>query len=220
MTPTIARSLPPIEPPARAPRTPCARAHDQARAPVFERRLRQACYCPAVADPRRPAEFVTLTHCDQLIAAQLLCGRLDAEGIECFIPDEHMANQTWHLNRAIGGIRVQVRQTDLDRAKQILAEPAVEPPAEPRRRPNGVHDDDDETIGPGDRAAYRAMRVALVSLWLMGLIHPYSLFLAVRALGRQDVTAWGKRRALIALAVSVAGCAWMTILVLKVVTVR
>ena len=124
-----------------------------------------------MTDPERPDEIVTLTRCDQLIAAQLLCGRLDADGIECFIPDEHMANQTWHLSRAIGGIRVQVRQIDLERAKQILAEPgAAELLAEavPGKRPNGAHDEDDGTIGPGDRAAYRAMRVALVSLWLMG----------------------------------------------------
>jgi hypothetical protein len=56
------------------------------------------------------------------------------------------------------------------------------------------------------------MRVAMVSLWLMGLIHPYSLLLSVRALGRGDLSAWGRRRALIALFVSLAGCAWMCFL--------
>jgi hypothetical protein len=55
--------------------------------------------------------------------------------------------------------------------------------------------------------------VALVSLWLMGLVHPYSLWLAVRALRRDDVTAWGRRRAGIALVISVAGCAWGVLLV-------
>jgi len=169
-----------------------------------------------------PDDFVTLTRCDQLVAAQLLCGRLDSEGIDCFIPDEHVANQTWHLSRAIGGIRVQVRQADLERAQQILADPAAgvasEGMSEPR--PNGVHDQDDGTIGPGDRAAYRAMRVALVSLWLMGLIHPYSLALAARALRRTDLTAWGKRRAWIALVVSAFGCAWMGALIFKLATIR
>jgi hypothetical protein len=176
-----------------------------------------------VTDSARPNELVTLTRCDQLIAAQLLCGRLGAEGIEGFIPDENMANQTWHLSRALGGIRVQVRQGDLERAQQILAEPgAAELDAEavPEKRPNGVHDEDDGTIGPGDRAAYRAMRVALVSLWLMGLIHPYSLFLAVRALARKDLTPWGRRRAGIALGVSLLGCGWLAMLLFKLVTIR
>jgi len=74
---------------------------------------------------------------------------------------------------------------------------------------------DDGSISAGDRAAYRAMRVALVSLWLLGLIHPYSLLLAVRALRREDVTAWGRRRAWIALAVSLLGCAWISLLVAR-----
>lgn len=166
--------------------------------------------------------MVTLTRCDQLIAAQLLCGRLGAEGIASFIPDEHLANQAWHLSRAIGGVRVQVMQADLERAKQILAEPgAVDLLAEalPGRRPNGAHEDDG-TIGAADRAAYRAMRVALVSLWLMGLIHPYSLVLAVRALRRRDLTGWGRTRAFIALGVSLAGCAFMAVVILKLMSRR
>lgn len=171
-------------------------------------------------------ELVTLTRLGELPAAQLLCGRLDAEGIESFIPDEHMANQMWHLTRAIGGIRVQVRQADLERAQQILAQPGVVQddavPVETRpRKTNGVNkhdgapDDDDGSISAGDRAGHRALRVCLVSLWLMGLIHPYSLLLAIRALGRPDITQWGRRRATIALLVSLAGCAWLGLLVYR-----
>ena len=164
-----------------------------------------------------PSEMVTLTRCGELTTAQLLCGRLDAEGIECFIPAEHLAVQPWHLTRAIGGVRVQVRRADMERAQQILAlvdsgDKADEPEAG-HDNPDGVSQpDDDGSISPGDRAAYRAMRVALVSLWLMGLIHPYSLLLSLRALGRGDLSAWGRRRALIALFVSLAGCAWMCFL--------
>jgi hypothetical protein len=174
--------------------------------------------------------MVTLTRCGELPTAQLLCGRLDAEGIESFIPDEIMATQTWHLNRAIGGIRVQVRQADLERAQQILENPGVaegtgegnsgaassEPGAgESVGQDKGQDINDDGSISAGDRAAYRAMRVALVSLWLLGLIHPYSLLLAVRALRREDVTAWGRRRAWIALVVSLLGCAWISLLVAR-----
>ncbi len=83
-----------------------------------------------------------------------------------------------------------------------------------------MHHEDDETIGPGDRAAYRAMRVALVSLWLLGLIHPYSLLLAVRALGRPDLTSWGRTRARIALAVSLVGCAFLAIWIVKLTSLR
>jgi hypothetical protein len=179
-----------------------------------------------VTDSERPDDIITLTRFGELPAAQLLCGRLESEGIECFIPDEIMAGQTWHLNRAIGGIRVQVRRADLDQAKQVLeqagqagsdGEDLVAPPADgsmtpDRRGHNGV---DDGFISPGDRSAYRSMRVALVSLWLMGLIHPYSLWLAVRALGQKDITAWGRRRAAIALVVSLVGCGFLAFLLAR-----
>jgi hypothetical protein len=182
-----------------------------------------------------PEEVVTLVRFGELPAAQLLCGRLESEGIESFIPDAIMAAQTWHLNRAIGGIRVQVRKADLERAKEILEQPGLAEDAalaasaenmaetgasELAGRHNGQHngkDDqsDDGTISPGDRAAYRSMRVALVSLWLLGLVHPYSLFLAARALRRKDLTPWGRRRAVIALVISALGCAGMALLVAR-----
>jgi hypothetical protein len=176
-----------------------------------------------VTDPDRPDDIVTLTRFGELPAAQLLCGRLESEGIECFIPDEIMAGQTWHLNRAIGGIRVQVRRADLDQAKQVLdqAGSGVDafaiPPADGATADHGPgHNGVDEGfISPGDRAAYRSMRVALVSLWLLGLIHPYSLWLAVRALGQKDITAWGRRRAVIALLVSLIGCSFFAFLLAR-----
>lgn len=180
-------------------------------------------------DPVDSEEIVTLVRFGELPAAQLLCGRLESEGIECLIPDAIMAAQTWHLNRAIGGIRVQVRQSDLERAKQILEQPGLsedaalaataENQAEPTPgelaspEPNGQGDDG--SISAGDRAAYRSMRVALVSLWLMGLVHPYSLVLAAQALRRKDLTAWGRRRAVIALVVSLLGCVVLSLLVAR-----
>ena len=174
-----------------------------------------------MTDSDQPDDIVTLTRFGELPAAQLLCGRLESEGIECFIPDEIMAGQTWHLNRAIGGIRVQVRRADLDQANQVLEQAGsggdAPPPSDGstsdgRRGHNGV---DDGFISPGDRAAYRSMRVALVSLWLLGLIHPYSLWLAVRALAQKDITAWGRRRAVIALVVSLVGCSFFALLLAR-----
>jgi len=181
-----------------------------------------------VRELTNPDDVVTLARFGELTAAQLLRGRLDSEGIECFLPDEVMATQTWHLQSAIGGIRVQVRQADLERAKEILAEPGAADlfaEAAPGQgsleggqgKPANGASEDDGTISVGDRAAFRALRVALVSLWLMGLVHPYSLWLALRALGRDDLTAWGKRRAGIGLIISLAGCAWMTLLVVRLV---
>jgi hypothetical protein len=168
-------------------------------------------------------DLVVLVRMGELTAAQLLCGRLAADGIEARLPDEVMATQTWHLQAAIGGIRVQVRRGDLERAKEILAQPGMEAAALAEATPEVVAvdgakapaDSDDGSISPGDRAAFRALRVTLVSLWLMGLIHPYSFWLAIRALGLRDVTPWGRRRAWIALLVSLVGCAWLAFLVYR-----
>jgi hypothetical protein len=183
-----------------------------------------------VSGPDDREDIVTLVRFGELPAAQLLCGRLESEGIECMIPDEIMASQAWHLNRAIGGIRVQVRQGDLERAKKILEQPglaeeaslaasaenlAAYSPGELTGPAKADNNNDDGSISPGDRAAYRSMRVALVSVWLLGLIHPYSLILAVQALRRKDITAWGRLRAGIALLVSVLGCAALSLLVAR-----
>jgi hypothetical protein len=142
-------------------------------------------------------------------------GRLHAEGIECFLPDENQAKHAWYQPGAVRGIRVQVRQADLEQAREILAaeggdevEPTPPAPGEAA---------EDGTISEGDRAAFRSLRVALVTILLMGLLHPYSAWLALRALGRGDITDWGRRRAGIALLVSLAGCAWLGMVVYRLV---
>jgi hypothetical protein len=170
-----------------------------------------------VTSNESPDDVVVLTRMNNLTAAQLLCGRLQAEGIESHIPDEVMASQTWHLNCAMGGIRIQVKQVDLERAREILDDPALEADALQVSPPGSEQGDadDDGTISLGDRAAYRSLRVALASLWLMGLIHPYSLWLALAAIGKQDLTAWGRWRAWVALGISALGCAWMGFLVYR-----
>ena len=201
--------------------------------------------------PERPDDVVTLVRLGDLTTAQLLRGRLDAEGIEGLLPDEHVATQGWHFHGAIGGIRVQVRRADLERAQEILADPAApdlanlgfmqaegESPGErpgslgggasaagpagasaAAARPGHAGTEDDGTISAGDRAAFRALRVTLVSLWLLGIVHPYSLWLAVRALGRNDLTTWGRRRAGIALVVSLLGCCFLATLVYRIARV-
>jgi hypothetical protein len=175
-----------------------------------------------VSDAEEPDDVVELTRLGDLTVARMVCGRLAAEGIEPFLPDEHMAPQLWHLHGAISGIRVQVRRADLVRAQEILAQPplALAEAAQeagagvaPAGGPEG--EIDDGTISAGDRSAFRALRVALVSLLLPGIIHPYSLWLAARALGRPDVTAWGRWRAVVALLVSLAGCAGLGFLLYR-----
>ncbi len=50
----------------------------------------------------------------------LIRGYLEAEGVECFVQDEMMAQVYNFYSNAIGGIKLQVREEDLDRAMRIM----------------------------------------------------------------------------------------------------
>ena len=49
-------------------------------------------------------------------------GRLESEGIVCFVQDELTSRANAFYSAAIGGARLQVRQSDLKQAIEILEE--------------------------------------------------------------------------------------------------
>jgi len=53
----------------------------------------------------------------------LVRSKLESEGIECFVKDE-LSSQTYIYN-AIGGIKLQVRESDAERAAKIVNEMGV-----------------------------------------------------------------------------------------------
>ena len=65
-------------------------------------------------------EMKTLTTVTWLHEADALCMRLNAEGIDAFIPDQHTVLTNAMYGNAIGGLRVQVNAQDYERAKEIL----------------------------------------------------------------------------------------------------
>ncbi|MFQ5664689.1 MAG: DUF2007 domain-containing protein [Terriglobia bacterium] len=48
--------------------------------------------------------------------------RLESEGIECFVADEHIVRMIWIYSVFVGGVKLQVKESDAERAKGILAE--------------------------------------------------------------------------------------------------
>ena len=74
-----------------------------------------------------PNQLVTLQTFPLLMEAQVVKSRLDAEGIQSFITDEHVMNLNFYSN-AVGGVRLQVRAEDLERAREALLarQPALE----------------------------------------------------------------------------------------------
>ena len=62
----------------------------------------------------------TLTTVAWLHEADALCMRLNAEGIESFIPDQYTGQANALYGTALGGLRVQVLAQDYERAKEVL----------------------------------------------------------------------------------------------------
>lgn len=52
--------------------------------------------------------------------AHIAKGRLEAEGVSAVVLDEHIVSMNWLYSFAVGGVRTQVLDSDLDQARLIL----------------------------------------------------------------------------------------------------
>ena len=62
---------------------------------------------------------LTFTYPNEVVVIR---ARLESEGIECFVKDELTVQVNPFYSNAIGGIKLQVRESDLDRTIEILKE--------------------------------------------------------------------------------------------------
>ena len=132
------------------------------------------------------------------VEANLARNNLDAAGIRAILVGEETVGMAWHLTNAIGGVKVQVREADADRALVVLdeispvhAEPlSTEPDAagyDPDI-PDEAADDEGDLEDPGEpqenrqwedvserelnqreKDAEKALRVAMLGLLLLPL---------------------------------------------------
>lgn len=65
-------------------------------------------------------KLITVQRLNTSIDARLLQSYLDSEGIESFIFDEFTVDLNPLISNAIGGIRLQVREEDLERALELI----------------------------------------------------------------------------------------------------
>ena len=70
-------------------------------------------------------ELVTVRTCVWGHEAEFFRSVLEGSGIEAFIPDEQMGTLRPHLFLGTGGVRLQVRAADEERARDVLD--SVEP---------------------------------------------------------------------------------------------
>ena len=64
----------------------------------------------------------TLAAFNRPMDAHLLIARLEGHGVRAFLRDEHMVTLDWLASNAIGGVKVDVADEDLDRAIEVMQE--------------------------------------------------------------------------------------------------
>jgi hypothetical protein len=65
-------------------------------------------------------KLVTVATFDQVVQAQMAADALRAAGIDTMVADAETVSMDWLLSTAIGGIKVQVREEDAERAVEEL----------------------------------------------------------------------------------------------------
>jgi hypothetical protein len=103
----------PLSPPPAAPPRVAPPDLQPARRAEFE--------IPPLTEAQRRLDLVTLVRCGSLLSADLIASRLQAEGIETFIPDQSVVQTMGYNLNAVGYVRVQVSPADYDRAREIIA---------------------------------------------------------------------------------------------------
>ncbi len=53
--------------------------------------------------------------------AQIFCGKLEAEGIEVYLRDNHIVDSNPIWSNAVGGVKLFVREEDFEKANEILS---------------------------------------------------------------------------------------------------
>jgi len=66
-------------------------------------------------------ELTTIATFDNMPAAYIAKGRLEAEGIVCWLKDENLGQTDWLYNIAVGWIKLQVEPAFAQRARTVLA---------------------------------------------------------------------------------------------------
>jgi tetratricopeptide (TPR) repeat protein len=66
--------------------------------------------------------LVTIATFSHVLEAHIVKGRLETEGIWSFVADENTVVANWLYSNAVGGVKLQVREEDVDAAQLILAD--------------------------------------------------------------------------------------------------
>ena len=65
-------------------------------------------------------KFLLLSSFDNYIPAHIALGKLQGEYINCYLQDENSVTIDPFLSNAIGGIKLMVAESQIERAREIL----------------------------------------------------------------------------------------------------
>jgi hypothetical protein len=68
----------------------------------------------------KQVKFITVATFSHQIEAHLAKAKLESEGLECRLADEHIVSINWLFSDAVGGIKLRVSEKDAERAREIL----------------------------------------------------------------------------------------------------
>jgi len=70
-------------------------------------------------------KLVTVAAFSLAIEADLARTKLESEGIECVVADEHTVTMNWLYSNAVGGVKLKVWESDLQSAREILEQEPI-----------------------------------------------------------------------------------------------
>lgn len=70
-----------------------------------------------------PDEVVVIRKFRDFPEAMVAKGALDSAGIECFLADENMIRMDWFYSNLLGGLKLAVREEDVNAALDVLEQP-------------------------------------------------------------------------------------------------
>ena len=141
----------------------------------------------------KPSQQVVVASYGTVLEAELARGRLEVEGIDAHLRDNHTVGVAAHLAVAVGGVKVTVDVNDLELARAALTVPtlvdeddsAIDEPAAPETPVNAASD-----------LARRAQQAAVFGVLVPPLGAIYSFTLVARAVKDAETLSSTARRQL------------------------
>ena len=124
----------------------------------------------------RPSQgLVAVAACARPVEAHLIRCRLEAEGVDAFVADEHIVSMQWLYSAAVGGVKVQVHAGDADRARAILDASRVQGSDSARFVTDDLRAPRCPDCGSLDVQQHFSRRVTFASSLLLGFPLPWPL---------------------------------------------